>query len=238
MHTIDCNSSVPLYHQVRELILSDIHNGIVKNGEKLPSEIILAQKYGVSRITIRKALEALETDKIVIRKQGKGTFVATPETLCRCDNPIGFTKAWTLLGKTPATRVIKLELSVPPKEVRDFLGSKDDEPVICSKRLRFVDDHPVCIETNYYSHNLNFVLSEDLNGSLYDSLVGRHNLTLQYRSRILNLCRATREESELLQIEEGSPLILFKDQFVDPSGSALFYSLQLYNIDNIDLYLH
>ena len=120
MHTIDGNSSVPLYHQVRDQILSDIETGAIKKGEKLPSEMVLAQEYGVSRITIRKALESLEADEILVRKQGKGTFITTPKTKFKADDQIGFTESWKLLGKTPRTQVIKMELTVPKKSIRDL----------------------------------------------------------------------------------------------------------------------
>ena len=69
MHTIDSNSSVPLYSQIKDLILTAIEDGTLKQGEKLPSEMILAQKYGVSRITIRKALESLEEEERLVRIQ-------------------------------------------------------------------------------------------------------------------------------------------------------------------------
>ena len=78
MHTIDSNSSVPLYSQIKDLILTAIEDGTLKQGEKLPSEMILAQKYGVSRITIRKALESLEEDERLVRIQGKGTPPSPP----------------------------------------------------------------------------------------------------------------------------------------------------------------
>ena len=238
MHTIDCNSSVPLYHQVRDQILSDIETGVIKKGEKLPSELVLAQEYGVSRITIRKALESLEADEILVRKQGKGTFITTPKTQFKADDQIGFTESWKLLGKTPRTQVIKMELTVPKKSIRDFLESKEDEPVISSKRLRFVDNQPISIETNYYSRKLNYIISEDLNGSLFHILINQHGLNIQYASRVLTLCRATGEEAELLGVKKNSPLILFKDKLVDDKGSPLLYSTQVYNADNLDLYLH
>jgi len=238
MHTIDNNSSVPLYNQVREQILSDIESGAIKKGEKLPSELALAQEYGVSRITIRKALESLETDEILVRKQGKGTFITSPKTKFKADDQVGFTQSWKLLGRTPRTQVIKIELAVPKKSIRDFLEAKEDEPVICSKRLRFVDDQPISIETNYYSRKLNYIISEDLNGSLFDILINQHGLTIQYASRVLTLCKATAEEAGLLGVKKNSPLILFKDKLVDDKGLPLFYSIQVYNADNLDLYLH
>ena len=101
-----------------------------------------------------------------------------------------------------------------------------------------MDDHPISIETNYYSRKLNFIISEDLNGSLFDVLINQHGLTIQYASRVLTLCRATAEEAELLGVKKNSPLILFKDKLVDDKGSPLFYSIQVYNADNLDLYLH
>lgn len=237
MHTIDNNSSVPLYNQVRDLILAAIESGDVKKGQKLPSELDLAQRYGVSRITIRKALESLEAEEVLIRKQGKGTFVTSPKKRFKADDQVGFTKSWELLGKTPKTQLLKMELVIPKKSIRDFLEAKDDEPVICSSRLRFVDDNPISIETNYYSRDLNYIISEDLNGSLFNILINKHGLTIKYRARILSLCRATAEEADLLGVKKNSPLILFKDKLIDDKGTPLFYSIQVYNIEDLELYL-
>ena len=238
MHTIDNNSSIPLYSQVRDNILSDIENNIIKKGEKLPSELDLAQKYSVSRITIRKALESLEADEIIVRKQGKGTFVTTPKTRFKADDQIGFTKSWEMLGKEPRTQLLKIELVEPKKKIRDFLGAKEGEPVVSSTRLRFVDDIPISIETNYYSRKLSFIISEDLNGSLFDILINKHGLTVKHEARILTLCRANASESKLLGVKRNSPLLLFKDRLIDSNSVALFYSTQVYNIENMELYLY
>ncbi|MBQ9031250.1 MAG: GntR family transcriptional regulator [Parasporobacterium sp.] len=237
MHTIDNNSSVPLYNQVREQILFDIRFGNLKKGEKLPSELDLAKEFGVSRITIRKAMESLEAEEILIRKQGKGTFITSPKTKFKADDQIGFTKTWEMLGKTPKTQVIKVELVTPEKSIRDFLEAKEDEPVVCSRRLRFVDDVPISLETNYYSKKLNFLISEDLNGSLFHILIDQRGLSIHYRSRILTLCRAKADEAQLLGVKKNSPLIQFKDSLIDDLGKPLYYSIQIYNADDLDLYL-
>ena len=72
---LELNSSVPLYEQLMNAIRADIDQGIFKAGEKLPTEAELEEKYAVSRITVRRAIKELCDDDILIKKQGKGTFV-------------------------------------------------------------------------------------------------------------------------------------------------------------------
>ena len=76
------HSGIPLYKQLISIIKNDIHNGVYKAGDKIPSETELCQRYQVSRITVRSAINELVEEELLFKTQGKGTFVAEPKYVC------------------------------------------------------------------------------------------------------------------------------------------------------------
>ena len=85
MEHVEKNNKMPLYLQLADILRTEIVNGVLKENEKLVTEMELGEKYKVSRITVRKALEILEEEELLIRKQGLGTFV-TGKRLVRSSN--------------------------------------------------------------------------------------------------------------------------------------------------------
>ena len=79
---INPNSAVPLYKQIANVIAQDIKDGKYNYGDRLPSELTLKDTFGVSRITIRAAISELMEEGLLVRSQGKGTFIAQPKPLC------------------------------------------------------------------------------------------------------------------------------------------------------------
>ena len=92
---IDPNSVTPMYKQVLKILSDRITSGQLKPGDKLPSETALMSEFGVSRITVRAAIIELAEDGILVRSQGKGTFVATPKSTYKANDTIGFSHAYS-----------------------------------------------------------------------------------------------------------------------------------------------
>lgn len=233
---INPNSIIPLYKQISNLLREKIVTHVLPSGEKLPSETELMQEYSVSRITIRAAIKELVDDGLLQRLQGKGTFVCEPKKEYRASDPQGFSYANILAGRQPFTQLLGMEYALPPKKVQDFLGLPDGVSVLCSHRLRSVDEVPILIEHNYYQSNLNFLEKENLNESLF-SILKKHGLNWKTKSRSLEICAANREETSLLDVKLGSPLLLFVDLILDETDQPLFYSKQLYCANRMKFYL-
>ena len=97
---LDQNISTPLYEQLKVALKEDIRNKIYKPGDRMPSEIELEKQYSVSRITVRRAIKELCEENILIRKQGKGTFVLDKDNYRRIDSTVGgFHEALEAEGK-------------------------------------------------------------------------------------------------------------------------------------------
>ena len=123
---VNPNSVVPLYKQILKILSDRIADGVWGPGEKLPPESALMQEFGVSRITVRAAIEELTDSGVLVRSQGKGTFVAAPKSTYKANDIIGFTRSCRLAGKVPTTKLIKAEWIYPTQADIDFLNIPED----------------------------------------------------------------------------------------------------------------
>lgn len=234
---INPNSNVPMYKQVLNIISNQIHSGELKAEDRLPSEIDLMKKFNVSRITIRAAISELVEEGLLVRSQGKGTFVASPKTLYKANDGYGFTYSCRLAGKTPATKLISKEIIYPNSQDMEFFGIHETDKIICTKRLRFVDGEPTMIETNHYPASFSFLLEENLEGSLFELLGEKYNIHVHESIRTLEVYYPTKEETALLGIKHNIPLLLFKDIQKDSNEKPLFTSKQVYCTERLKFYL-
>lgn len=235
---INPNSNVPMYKQVLNVISNQIQSGELKAEDRLPSEIDLMKKFGVSRITIRAAIAELVEEGVLVRSQGKGTFVASPKTLYKANDGYGFTYSCRLAGKTPATKLISKEIIYPSSQDIEFFGIQETDKIICTKRLRFVDDEPTMIETNHYpAASFSFLMGENLEGSLFELLEKKYNIHVYESLRTLEVYFPTKEEASLLGIKNNTPLLLFKDMQKDSNDKPLFISRQIYCTERLKFYL-
>ena len=101
MEGLDASSIVPLYKQLKDLILKEIKEGKLKTNQKIPTEQELSEKYQISRMTVRKALAQLVDEEVLAKKQGKGTFVQEPKIVEDLDNANSFTNLCKRNGKIP-----------------------------------------------------------------------------------------------------------------------------------------
>lgn len=236
IHLINHNSSVPMYKQVVQILSTRIASGELNVGDKIPSEIDLMKSFGVSRITIRAAISELAEEGILTRSQGKGTFVSAPKTVYDANDVIGFSRSCQLAGKQSLTKVISIEMVYPTEKQVEFFQIVPNDMIVCSKRLRFVDRKPTQIEINHYHPRLNFLMNENLEGSLFDLFYNKLGIDIVNKKRTLEICYSTKEEIELLDLIKKMPLLLFKDEQFDKSGMPLYLSKQLYNTENLKFY--
>ena len=205
---------VPIYVQIRESLRGEITQGILKRGQKLPSEQELASKFKVSRMTIRESIEDLVDEGLLYRRHGVGTFVAYPH-LQRDHTRLTsfFDKAENDGIQIRATLLCKEVLPAKPKiaEALDIpVGSK----VIRVKTLRFADNVPITVHDAYIPHKL-------FAGIVNDNLEVQHLWTLFEKCgykvkraiQRLEAQEATKDIAHLMKIKEGAP-ILFKERTV------------------------
>ena len=137
MNTLSLDSDIPLYSQLVSIVKRNISAGTLSTGDLLPSESELCKCFDLSRSTVRQAIGALESEGLVVRKQGRGTFVAEPKVRRRTENVYSFTSEISSMGLTPSSTLIDFEVIEPtPDIVKVFDLSNSDSKVYRFSRIR------------------------------------------------------------------------------------------------------
>jgi GntR family frlABCD operon transcriptional regulator len=207
---LDSSISTPLYDQLKQKIREAIDQGEYKQGEKLPNEAELCDIYGVSRITVRKAIQELCEEGFLERKQGKGTFVMRKKFKREMVTVDGFTDFVKLLGKKPTKRILVCEEIKAPAKIAEALRIEVGAPVLRLLRLMYVDEQPFTIDETHYSlerfPNLASHFLENV--STYDVLKNIYNVNIHDGSthKIITVDPATTLEAEYLECKTGETL--------------------------------
>lgn len=206
---VEGTSPVPLYHQIMLALERQIEDNLLKEGERLPSERELAERLGVSRMTIRQAVRALVLSGYCYRARGKGVFVRRRRVFINTERFEGFTASMQRSGRQARTVGLRSSISEPPEWVREGLELEDDDQTVELLRLRLLDDMPAVLETEWFSaRRYAGLLSDDLSRSLYAILENRYGTRIAYTSDLLMGHLPSDEEREQLRIPEGTPVIV------------------------------
>lgn len=202
--------AAPYYLQIREVIYNKIIAGEYKAGDKLPAEEKLAEYFGVSRMTVCKALSELISKEYLTRIHGKGTFVSKMRKEGSQRDIVGFSDSMTQKGFKVDTTVLEKHLKTPSKEIARILNIPFTQKVLHLKRLRCVNNVPIVVHDNY----LNIKLCEELlevdfeKNSLYEAIrtICGKNIT-RTKDRIEAIA-ADDKASKLLDVKIGFPVLL------------------------------
>lgn len=229
----------PLYVQLMEELETSIRNGVYKPGDKIMTEAEMAKEYGVSLITVRKAVGSLMEKGLVVRKQGKGTFVTKPKYSRNMKKLQSFTEMCEQMGVKPGAQVLENRLIMADKKVADWLGIEPGSNVVYISRLRLADGEPVQVEKSYFPLKYAFLLEEDLNnGSMFECLKEKAGAKVASSEKMIELCRATAEEAALMDVKKGDYLLFVKSTAYDENGEPMYAGIQLINGDRFSLYVY
>ena len=229
----------PLYVQLMEELETSIRNGVYKPGDKIMTEAEMAKEYGVSLITVRKAVGSLMEKGLVMRKQGKGTFVTKPKYSRNMKKLQSFTEMCEQMGVKPGAQVLENRLIMADKKVADRLGIEPGSNVVYISRLRLADGEPVQVEKSYFPLKYAFLLEEDLNnGSMFECLKEKAGAKVASSEKMIELCRATAEEAAMMDVKKGDYLLFVKSTAYDENGEPMYAGIQLINGDRFSLYVY
>lgn len=207
---IDRSSPIPFYFQLKKVLAEEIAAGRWAVGERLPSEPAICRHFDVSRTTVRQALAELESEGMIRREKGRGTFVAQPRgSAWLLQSSHGFFEEAVKAGRTVTSRVLRRAEGPLPTWACDALNLPADSEGVTLERLRWLDDRLVMYVINHLPARLaETVLSADLeNGSLYRTLEEREGLTVFGGRRLVEAVTALEDLASLLEVEPGSPLL-------------------------------
>lgn len=223
---IDRSLPIPFHFQLREILRNEIIAGRWPVQQKLPSERELCERYGVSRPTVRAAIEALEIEGLLRSEKGRGSFVAEPKIVeGLLQSPSGFTDAMSAQGIPFSTRVLRLALEpASPPVARELMVARG-APVVVLMRLRSIFDTPVLIVTSYLlEHFYEGLAAADLDAvSLYHLLRTRYGMTMARATRFMEAVSASREQADLLGVRPGDPLMLIESTTYSADGLPFEY---------------
>jgi GntR family transcriptional regulator len=227
---LERESPVPYYLQIEERLRDLIESDELAPMSRVPSEIELAARFGVSRMTARKSIDRLVNEGFLFRRQGKGTFVAAPRLAHPTSTQTSFSAAMQSLGKRVTTTVLHAGLQQPSAHVARDLRLGPGEAVVHIRRLRIVDGEPTAIHTSYLPPRFQSILRHDLTGSLIQLLeaVGaRVTLTRDSLEAIV----ASPDDAALLDLEDGAPLMRLESVGFGAAMEPVRYTDSLYRGD-------
>ncbi len=222
---------VPVYKQLADRIRQRIESGEFAPGEQLPPEHTLSKLCHVSRVTVRKAIEIIENEGLVVRLQGKGTYVAVDNFIESPDAKGSFTLSCIQRGVVPTTKIILFEETRASEELSAELGCGEDENIIRIVRVRCANDVPVIYETDYLpadSHS--YLLGKDLTDmSLMDEIKKCSGLSFGPYEDMIDVGYAKEAHADVLKVKKGSALLRVHQKVFDTEGNIIYINEQLIN---------
>lgn len=199
--------NVPVYQQILSLISHNIHSGELKPGEMLPPESKLCEIFGVSRTTIRLALDRLAEENLIIRRRGKGSYVASPRLRRNINHLYSFTQDMKNIGINPHSKVIQSSVIKVPDEIAPKLAIPKNTDVFALVRVRYADEEPILHETTFIPYFLcKGIDNEDFSYcSLYQLLQFKYNLKLAGAIETYEAVKLSKRTSELLNCAYNLP---------------------------------
>jgi GntR family transcriptional regulator len=230
---------LPLYHQVKTQVLLEIQSGQWRVEERLPSEDELADRFHVSKITVRQAMRELAQLGYVRREQGRGTFVQRPPLVEGPRKLTSFTEEMRRQGVQSTSEVLEQGVIRGSVDVASVLGIPEDDPVFRLRRLRLADGDPIGVQTAYLPMRL--VPGIDAFGftraSLYDVLGTHYSLVPATAHETHFAFAVDAEDAPLLRLAEGTPVMGTELVARLPDGRALEYVRSVMRADRYKIVL-
>lgn len=228
--TLDRSSPVPLYFQVAEQLESAIIDGTLAAGDRISNEVALAHDLGLSRPTMRQAIQVLVDKGMLVRKRGVGTQVVHGK-IRRSVELTSLYDDLNAAGQKPNTEVLGIEITSTTEEVAHELQVSPGEPAWSVERIRYVGSEPLALMHNYLPAEAIDLNAVDLEAhGLYESLrrTGMHMRVAQQR---IGARRAEAREARLLGEKRGAPLLTMRRTAYDDAGRVVEHGTHVYRPD-------
>jgi GntR family transcriptional regulator len=228
--SVDRMSPVPLYFQVARQIEQAIESGAVEPGYRLDNEIALADRLGLSRPTMRRAIQELVGKGLLVRKRGVGTQVVHG----RVRREVELTSLYDDLlnaGKQPRTEVLVNEMIPARPEVATELGIEVDAPVVRLERLRSAGQEPLAILRNWLPPAVLEPTDADLEHTGLYQLLRATGAHMRIARQRIGARGATTAEARLLDERRGAPLLSMQRTAYDDQGRVVEYGDHVYRAE-------
>lgn len=226
---------VPRHAQITQWLQSQIESGEFKPEEKLPSENEMAKKFDVSRVTVRRALQSLESEQIIYRCQGLGSFVKDARAPHNLVSLTDFNEDMAKAGLAPTSEVRGFETVEAPEWLAELLDIGPGTKVIRIDRLRLGDGEPVAFDSTWLPILYGQLLDKEKLGetTIYRQLEENYDIPIVRGCYRISAETAGRQLAEDLKIPENSPLLLIDRTSYTIGGKVVYYQKRYYRSDKV-----
>ena len=224
---VDRTSPVPLYFQVAQHLEQMIESGELPMGTRLDNETDLAGQLGLSRPTMRRAIEYLVGRGLLVRRRGIGTQVVQ----AKVTREVELTSLYDDLAKTgrdPSTRVVSFGTEPASDSLAATLGIPAGTPVYVFERLRYAGAEPLALMRNHVPEQLIRLSAADLQTQGLYNLFRANGISLRIAKQAIGARAATAAEARALGEEEGAPLLTMERSAYDEQGRAVEHGRHVY----------
>lgn len=219
--------TIPLYFQIYRSLQDKIFRGEYAPGSLLPAEAALEKMYGTSRAPVRQALSVLENEGLVVRRQGKGTFVS--DRARTSPWATGFVKCYERYNDLLTTRTVGVDMAVPgDAQEREFLGTSETFPVIKLTRLKCVGPRPAMLLESYFTphYDLNVIKAAGDFASLKVLLSEKFSVIVRRAHEKLIVRALEPHQAALLGKPAGTPVLRVRRFLSDSFDKPVMVSNQ------------
>ncbi len=234
--TLDKDSAIPLYVQLRDGIKKRIETKELLPGDRIESEKKIAEKYGVSVITARNALNDLAEQGLIVRKRGKGTFVSSVKFHSDYTKIQSFTESCYASGFTPGSILLQSKVIDIPEKLVTMLQQSKGSQVIFISRIRTIDGVPMVIEDSFLPMDYMEILRENLEKiSIYSTFEKRFGVEIIRSAKEIEIAKATEEQARLLNVEKNTPLLRVESVSFSRERVPVYAGVQMINGEKFKL---
>lgn len=233
--TLDASSPLKKHEQVKQ-ILRHHATAVCDPGRAIPSERELTEQFGVARMTIRNAIDALVDDGVLERIVGVGTFAAFPKVDLQV-KLTSYSEEMVRRGMVPTGRVLRFDEVPATGQLAREMELDDGTPVVRLRRLLLADGLPMNLDENYLpSHRVPGFLDDPAPRQLYASLNERYGLVMQWGEDQVEATAATHHDAKHLGVDAGTPLLKIQ-RHAYVKRELVDYSVSLYRADRYKLFV-
>ena len=222
------NTFEPLYYQIRENIREKINSNEYPPNSMIPSEAELCEFYGVSRVTVRRAILDLVQEGLLTRGKGKGTFVSENYGLTHLNGVQSFTQELLGLNMRPSAQFLGCRVRTADQALRSTMGLAEGEKVATISRLRLVNNEPCMVEVMNFPYRLvPGIEKENLEESIYRLLKGKYRLEVVSAKDIMEPIIIGDYESKLLELTKPTAGLRTNRVGYDAARRVIEYSTHI-----------
>ncbi len=211
IESLNMSSNIPLYQQLFLALQEGISSGEFPAGSKIPTEVELSEKYNISRITVRNAINELVESGLLVKHQGKGTFVVDDNRARSSGRFNNFSSICKAEGRVPGAKLVSMEISPISDAEASFYQNSQLTNIFHIHRIRTADGEPVALEYISIPTTYSFILGANLERSFYEILT--ENNVLPDRSRWeIEICKAGEDERKYLNTPLHTAMLLINER--------------------------